>query len=149
MGSRWCSAVLFWSAVIILIVGLSYSKGCSAAFFFLLVRGLKSHDAEGESSSSEDEVLDDAPASSIDDDAAKDGDEFLLQDVKEKMVRVGAHDNNKNQTTEDSSRSMLPGGYNPRHREPSYRYYSHLPLFLRVVLLVAIVCFAFRPLLTL
>ncbi|PKI43812.1 hypothetical protein CRG98_035823 [Punica granatum] len=80
---------------------------------------VKSHDAEGESSSSEDEVLDDAPASSSDDEAAEEGDEFLLKDVQENG-KGGGHDNNKNQISLDSSRSMLPGGYNPRHREPSY-----------------------------
>lgn len=77
-------------------------------------------DAEAGSSSSED-VVDDASGSSSDDEAPGEEDEFLLKNVQESGELSHDHSDDKHQSTFDSRISMLPGGYNPRHREPSYR----------------------------
>lgn len=78
---------------------------------------IKSQIAEAESSSSED----DAPGSSSDDEAPEVEDEFLLKNVQEDGELSRDLSDNKHHSTVNSSVSVLPGGYNPRHREPSYR----------------------------
>ena len=79
--------------------------------------------ANSDSDSSEDEGV--LPSSYSDDDAS--------DDVEELFIRESSKDLHKTKTIPDrnalkpqvsSTQSFLPGGYNPRHREPSYRYVS-------------------------
>lgn len=75
---------------------------------------------DSESDSAEDE--DDSPASSSEDDVS-DEDELLMEDSsKEPQESQPQSDHNGNQPLINSSGSSLPGGYDPRHREPSYWY---------------------------
>lgn len=91
-----------------------------SAKFDRQLNDVKFVDAETGSSSSED-VVDDACGSSSDDEAPGEEDEFLLKNVQESGELSQDHSDDKHQSTFDSRISMLPGGYNPRHREPSYR----------------------------
>nr|BAJ53201.1 JHL06B08.2 [Jatropha curcas] len=78
--------------------------------------------ASPENDSSEGE--DDSPAPSSDDDEDDDSDEaevlFSQNGSKEFQESKSASDYNDNQPQISSTDSSLPGGYNPRHREPSY-----------------------------
>ena len=68
--------------------------------------------------SSEDD--DDALVSSSDDEVSDEADEFLIgEDPKNKKSKVVSGSNGK-QSQVSSKRAGLPGGYDPRHREPSY-----------------------------
>ncbi|GMY34838.1 protein SLOW WALKER 2 [Fagus crenata] len=75
--------------------------------------------ADSDSASSEDE--DDSPASDSEDDVSDEGDELLLRndlkDIEESKILSGHNDQ---QPQVSSKASLLPGGYNLRHREPSY-----------------------------
>ncbi|KAF9689828.1 hypothetical protein SADUNF_Sadunf01G0133100 [Salix dunnii] len=78
---------------------------------------------DSESDSAEDE--DDSPASSSEDDVS-DEDELLMKDSsKEPQESQPKSDHNGNQPQINSSGSSLPGGYDPRHREPSYCNADH------------------------
>ncbi|KAJ6711859.1 CCAAT-BINDING FACTOR-RELATED [Salix purpurea] len=78
---------------------------------------------DSESDSAEDE--DDSPASSSEDDVS-DEDELLMEDSsKEPQESQPQSDHNGNQPLTNSSGSSLPGGYDPRHREPSYCNADH------------------------
>ena len=86
-------------------------------------------DANPDSDSSEGE--DDLPASSEDDDsddASEDAD-FLLAKNESSLKKSKSASNNKSKSVSDNEgqqsqvsakKSLLPGGYDPRHREPSY-----------------------------
>lgn len=65
---------------------------------------------------------DDIPASSDDDEASDaDEDDFIVRGEPENVVESGKVPNPKSkQSSESSKKCRLPGGYNPRHREPSY-----------------------------
>lgn len=79
------------------------------------------NDANSESGSSESE--DDLPASSQDDDsddASEDAD-FMLARNETNLKKSKSVSNNEGQQLQVSTKkSLLPGGYDPRHREPSY-----------------------------
>ncbi|KAJ6714998.1 CCAAT-BINDING FACTOR-RELATED [Salix viminalis] len=78
---------------------------------------------DSESDSAEDE--DDSPASSSEDDVS-DEDELIMEDSsKEPQESQPQSDHNGNQPLINSSGSSLPGGYDPRHREPSYCNADH------------------------
>ena len=76
------------------------------------------------SDSSEEE--DASPVSDSESDASDEADDLLvrgaLEDVKEAKSIVGR---TGDQPQVSDTRTSLPGGYNPRHREPSY-WYFHL-----------------------
>lgn len=77
--------------------------------------------ANPESDSSEDE--DDSSASSSEEDVSDDAEELHIEDdSKEFQKSQPPFDRNGNQLQISSTGSSLPGGYNPRHREPSYWY---------------------------
>ncbi|KAE9615304.1 putative CCAAT-binding factor [Lupinus albus] len=84
-------------------------------------------DADSESGSSENE--DDLPASSQDDDsddASEDGD-FVLARKETNSTKSKSVSNNEGQQSQVSDKkSILPGGYDPRHREPSYCNGDHV-----------------------
>ncbi|TKY64219.1 CCAAT/enhancer-binding protein zeta [Spatholobus suberectus] len=82
-------------------------------------------DATSDTSSSESE--DDLPASSEDDDSVDDASEdvgFLLAknetDLKKSKKPKSVSNNEGPQSQLSANKSCLPGGYDPRHREPSY-----------------------------
>lgn len=80
---------------------------------------------DSESDSAEDEDEDDSPASSSEDDVS-DEEELLMGDSsKELQESQPQSDHNGNQPQINSSGSSLPGGYDPRHREPSYCNADH------------------------
>lgn len=79
--------------------------------------------SDTDSAGSED---DDHPASSEEDDD-DDGDaledvDFLLakSKTKRKKSKSVSADNEVQQSQESTNKPLLPGGYDPRHREPSY-----------------------------
>lgn len=81
--------------------------------------------ANADTSSSESE--DDLPASSEDDDSDNDASDdagFLLAknetDHRKSNKSKSVSDNTGHQSELSSQKSSLPGGYDPRHREPSY-----------------------------
>lgn len=79
----------------------------------------KSGIANSDKDSSEDE--DDSTASYSEDEVSDEADELLLMDdsnATEKSKTVSGC--NRQQPQASSGRSWLPGGYNPRHREPSF-----------------------------
>ncbi|KAH1240611.1 CCAAT/enhancer-binding protein zeta [Glycine max] len=80
-------------------------------------------DANSDTSSSESE--DDLPASSedddSDDDASEDADFLLAKNEKEhEKQKKSKSVSDKGQQSQLSPKSSLPGGYDPRHREPLY-----------------------------
>ncbi|KAK4778070.1 hypothetical protein SAY87_018257 [Trapa incisa] len=79
---------------------------------------VRSEDAEEGGSSSEEEAVHDG--SSSDDEAPEEDDGFVLNNVQESGELSENHSDGKHQSAIDGSLSVLPGGYNPRHREPSY-----------------------------
>lgn len=76
--------------------------------------------ANSSSDSSEDEGV--FPSSYSDDDAS-DGAEGLFIRESSKDLHKPKILSNQN-AVKPQAQSFLPGGYNPRHREPSYRYVS-------------------------
>ncbi|KAK7381910.1 hypothetical protein VNO80_00459 [Phaseolus coccineus] len=79
-------------------------------------------DPNSDTSSLESE--DDLPADSEDDDSDDDGSEFLLAkketDRKKSKKSKSVSNNDSQQSQVSAEKSSLPGGYDPRHREPSY-----------------------------
>lgn len=75
--------------------------------------------AVSDSDSSEDE--EETPVSASEDEVSDEADEFLIRDdakdVKKSTTRSGS---SGKQSQVSSKRPSLPGGYDPRHREPSY-----------------------------
>ncbi|KAI9119728.1 hypothetical protein K1719_009117 [Acacia pycnantha] len=81
--------------------------------------------SENESSDKEDsEKEDDLPKSSDSeddsDDASEDADFMLAKNEKVPENSKYASDDEDHQSQSSSNKSLLPGGYNPRHREPSF-----------------------------
>ncbi|OMO70572.1 CCAAT-binding factor [Corchorus capsularis] len=75
-------------------------------------------DANFDGDSSED---DDAVPPHSDDDASDDADEFVIREVPNDLQKPRTvSDQNAFKPQVSSTQSFLPGGYNPRHREPSY-----------------------------
>ncbi|KAF8011279.1 hypothetical protein BT93_J1784 [Corymbia citriodora subsp. variegata] len=82
--------------------------------------GLIVDDSVKDDDSSEEEV-DGSPVSSSDDDELSDeAAELLIKNVSPNTQGVESSKNKINQSGVNSTDSLLPGGYNPRHREPSY-----------------------------
>lgn len=78
-------------------------------------------DANSGSGSSESE--DDIPASSEDDDsddASEDADFLLAKNETDLKKSKSVSDNEGQQLQVSAKKSFLPGGYDPRHREPSF-----------------------------
>lgn len=83
--------------------------------------------ANSDGDSSEDEAV--LPSSySDDDDASDDAEElFISKSSKDFHKTKTLSDQNAVKPQVSSTKSFLPGGYNPRHREPSYRYFFFYP----------------------
>ncbi|KAL0009726.1 hypothetical protein SO802_004834 [Lithocarpus litseifolius] len=87
--------------------------------------------AKSDSASSEDE--DDTPASDSED--VSDGEELLVRnDSKDLEESKTISEHNGQQRQVSSKSSLLPGGYNLRHREPSYCNANHVSWWELVVL---------------
>ncbi|OIW20777.1 hypothetical protein TanjilG_23143 [Lupinus angustifolius] len=81
----------------------------------------------GDDADSESE--DDLPASSQDDDsddASEDGDFVLARKEKNSAISKSVSNNEGQQVHASDKKSILPGGYDPRHREPSYCNADHV-----------------------
>ncbi|XP_062154243.1 protein SLOW WALKER 2 [Alnus glutinosa] len=75
--------------------------------------------AESDNESSEDE--DESPPSNSEDDVSDEAEELLMRnDSKDLGESMTVSDHNEQQPQASSKKSLLPGGYNPQHREPSY-----------------------------
>ncbi|XVF86961.1 hypothetical protein PTKIN_Ptkin18bG0082500 [Pterospermum kingtungense] len=75
--------------------------------------------AKSDSDSSEDEGV--LPSSYSDDDASDDAEELFISDSSKDLHKTKIlSDQNVVKPEVSSTQSFLPGGYNPRHREPSY-----------------------------
>lgn len=75
--------------------------------------------ANSDSESSEDE--DESPAFNSEDDGSDGAEEFLMRnDSKDLEESKIVSPLNARQPQVSSKKSLLPGGYDPRHREPSY-----------------------------
>ncbi|KAA8540211.1 hypothetical protein F0562_024226 [Nyssa sinensis] len=86
---------------------------------------------DADSDSSQDEVV--SPTSAFEDDASDGSDDLLAggEDLRESETIV---DCNGHQPQVSDARSSFPGGYNPRHREPSYCNADHVSWWELVVL---------------
>lgn len=79
--------------------------------------------ANSSSDSSEDEGV--LPSSYSDDDASDDVEELFIRESSKDLHKPKIVSNqNAGKPQVSTTQSFLPGGYNPRHREPSYRYVS-------------------------
>ncbi|KAJ0075194.1 hypothetical protein Patl1_33792 [Pistacia atlantica] len=76
------------------------------------------HDANSDGESSEDE--DDRPATDSEDDVSDESGEFLIRDNTKKVQKSETQFDRDTQQPRPSNKSSMPGGYDPRHREPSY-----------------------------
>lgn len=77
--------------------------------------------ADSDSDSSEDEGV--LPSPYSDDDASDDAGELFTRDSSKDLHKTKTiSDQNAQKPQVSSAQSFLPGRYNPRHREPSYRY---------------------------
>ncbi|XP_059456216.1 protein SLOW WALKER 2 [Corylus avellana] len=75
--------------------------------------------ADSGNESSEDE--DESPPSNSEDDVSDEAEELLMRnDSKDLGESMTVSDHNEQQPQASSKKSLLPGGYNPQHREPSY-----------------------------
>lgn len=84
--------------------------------------------AESDNESSEDE--DESPPSNSEDDVSDEAEELLMRnDSKDLGESMTVSDHNEQQPQASSKKSMLPGGYNPQHREPSYWSVIYSSLF--------------------
>ncbi|KAG6669017.1 hypothetical protein CIPAW_01G213900 [Carya illinoinensis] len=82
-----------------------------------LVHSTDAINSDGESSEDEDE----SPAFNSEDDVSDEAEEFLMRnDSKDIEESKTVSPLNVQQTQVSSKKSLLPGGYDPRHREPSY-----------------------------
>lgn len=77
--------------------------------------------AKSDSQSSEDE--EDIPASDSEEDVSDDSQELIFRDDSKDLQKSETPHHDGHQPPQ-SSKSFLLGGYNPRHREPSYWYFS-------------------------
>lgn len=87
-------------------------------------------DAKSDSESSEDE--EDIPASDSEEDVSDEPEELIIRDNSKDLQKSKTPSHHAPQPP-TASKSLLPGGYNPRHREPSYWYFL-FHLFLPVSL---------------
>lgn len=78
-------------------------------------------DAKPDSQSSDDE--DDIPASDSEEDVSDESQELIFKGNSEDLQKSETLHRDGPQHPQ-SSKSLLLGGYNPRHREPSYWYFS-------------------------
>lgn len=74
-------------------------------------------DAKSDSESSEDE--EDIPASDSEEDVSDEPEELIIRDNSKDLQKSKTPSHHAPQPP-TASKSLLPGGYNPRHREPSY-----------------------------
>lgn len=79
----------------------------------------RTDDAKSDSESSEDE---DIPTSDSEEDVSDQPEELIIRDNPKDLQKSKAPSHHVPQPP-TSSKSSLPGGYNPRHREPSYWYF--------------------------
>lgn len=85
------------------------------------IHGGESANSDGDSSEDEDVF----PSSYSDDDASDDADELFIRESPNNLQKPKkVSDQNALKPQVSSTQSFLPGGYNPRHRDPSYRYVS-------------------------
>ncbi|KAJ1408291.1 CCAAT-binding factor [Sesbania bispinosa] len=85
--------------------------------------GLVQNGEDADSGTSSSESEDDLPASSEDDDsddASEDADFSLVKSEMDHKNSKSVSDNEGQQSQASAKKSFLPGGYDPRHREPSY-----------------------------
>lgn len=82
----------------------------------------KNDDANSEEDSSEDE--EETPASDSEEDVSDGSEEFLIKDNSKDLHKTETQSAQVKPQTDVSKKSSLPGGYDPRHREPSYWYLS-------------------------
>ncbi|KAF5470970.1 hypothetical protein F2P56_011451 [Juglans regia] len=84
-----------------------------------LVHSTDATNSDGESSEDEDE--DECPAFNSEDDVSDEAEEFLMRnDSKDIEESKTVSPLNAQRPQVSSKKSLLPGGYDPRHREPSY-----------------------------
>ncbi|KAL6335343.1 hypothetical protein AAG906_029586 [Vitis piasezkii] len=78
-----------------------------------------SENMKSDGDSSEDE--DDSPASDLESDVSDEGEDLLIENDLENLQESKTFsDHNGNQSQVSVTKPRLPGGYDPRHREPSY-----------------------------
>ncbi|KAJ0006992.1 hypothetical protein Pint_29299 [Pistacia integerrima] len=80
------------------------------------VNGIHDANSDGESSGDED----DRPATDSEDDVSDESGEFLIRDNTKKVQKSETQFDRDTQQPRPSNKSSMPGGYDPRHREPSY-----------------------------
>ncbi|KAJ1407043.1 CCAAT-binding factor [Sesbania bispinosa] len=91
--------------------------------------GLVQNGEDADSGTSSSESEDDLPASSEDDDsddASEDADFSLVKSEIDHKNSKSISDNEGQQSQASAKKSFLPGGYDPRHREPSYCNADHV-----------------------
>lgn len=85
-----------------------------------LVNGTDDRKSDSDSSEDEDEL----PASDSEEDVEDESEELIIRDNANDLHKSGTPSHHDEHRPHASSKSFLPGGYNPRHREPSYWYFS-------------------------
>lgn len=81
---------------------------------------------DSDNDSSQDEGV--PPASESEDDVSDEADDLFIGGDSKNVEETNTMPDQTKQQSQVSKMSSLPGGYNPRHREPSY-WYLHLLLF--------------------
>lgn len=84
-----------------------------------------------DSESSEDEQV--SPPSDSEADDSDHSEELFVKEAAKNDKKVESLPNHNKPITDVSSKPYLPGGYDPRHREPSFWYdfsHQHIPTFL-------------------
>lgn len=79
------------------------------------------NDANSDDESSEDE--DDHPVTDSGEDVSDESGEFVITDHTKDIHKSETHSAPDTHQSRSSKKSSLPGGYDPRHREPSYWYF--------------------------
>lgn len=79
------------------------------------------NDANSDDESSEDE--DDHPVTDSGEDVSDESGEFVITDHTKDIHKSETHSAPDTHQSCVSKKSSLPGGYDPRHREPSYWYF--------------------------
>lgn len=83
--------------------------------------GEKITSKDGDSSSDDEEALAVNESDEEDDYASDDGDELFIKETPNKLKEVVEVSNDSEKRSQPPLKSScLPGGYDPRHREPSY-----------------------------
>lgn len=90
------------------------------------VNTIKDGNSDGDSSEDEDVT----PPSDSEEDVSDESEELFIEDKSKDIKKSETLPDRNGHQAHVSSKPSLPGGYDPRHREPSYWYYSSQNNFL-------------------